>query len=91
MGIAPFQGLNLYVSLIRRALPYATDEGLSALGNRNNQHDINSLSADADAIMGENPSANDCLPFDYKLLEKNSDIFIFFLKFFPKPVGRNYS
>ncbi|MDR3197772.1 MAG: hypothetical protein LBU34_07865 [Planctomycetaceae bacterium] len=32
-------------------------------GNQNNQHCTNSLSADADAIMGESPSASDCLPF----------------------------
>ncbi|MDR3198670.1 MAG: hypothetical protein LBU34_12455 [Planctomycetaceae bacterium] len=30
LGIAPFQGLILLVYPIRRALPYATDYGLSA-------------------------------------------------------------
>jgi hypothetical protein len=30
LGIAPFQGLILLVYPIRRALPYATDCGLSA-------------------------------------------------------------
>ncbi|MDR3198612.1 MAG: hypothetical protein LBU34_12160 [Planctomycetaceae bacterium] len=64
-------------------MPYATDEGLSALDNRNIQYCTNSRSAIADAIMGENPSANDCLPYGYKILRKNSaEILPYFLFLF---------